>query len=521
MSGFRDRFNRLRGQSGDAAAAESVTEQPAGIADERRPGTAAKAESGPERSQTIEAGMPTEIFRPTGKRTESEADGGDDRGAASRAGANGEADGSGEETDVNRHGAPAEDSVDKSQATCALVPEWEPYGVRLARNAAGEFLLKETRYPMTYRHGIHAFAEWPDAAPSLAAFHGMEEVMGSAGEPEAGEYPRLAAHEVLFLDLETTGLGAGAGNVPFMLGIAYFENGEYVVRQSLIRHPAEERAMLADLTERLPRFRYLVTYNGRTFDWPVMQSRFIMNGFGSKVWEPLHLDFLFPSRSIWRNTLVSCKLSYVEEERLGVFREDDLPGSEAPGRYFAYLAHGDPAPLLDVFKHNEIDMLSLAALAIRFGHLLGGRIGDAFPTPTEPEELVRTGLWLERMGRHASALPLLELVRTSERGTPSVWNRLAERDKRLGHWANAIALWEKAADAAEQSSVPLNWDAHVELSMYYEHRAKDVHKALHYGRSALELALSHPLSGRSDGKRRKEIDALKHRLDRLLRKAGH
>ncbi|GFN32369.1 ribonuclease H-like domain-containing protein [Paenibacillus xylaniclasticus] len=412
-----------------------------------------------------------------------------------------------------------DDCKSLSEASTEIVPEWEPYGVRLVRNASGEFLLKETRYSIEYRHGIHAFAEWESASPALSAFHGIEEVMGADASVQGNGGP-IDGSEVLFLDLETTGLGAGAGNVPFMMGIAFFDNGEYVVRQSLIRHPAEERAMLADLAERLPSFRYLVTYNGRTFDWPVMQSRFIMNGFGSKVWEPLHLDFLHPSRSIWRNTLVSCKLSHVEEERLGVFREDDLPGSEAPGRYFAYLADGDPKPLLDVFRHNEIDMLSLAALAIRFGHLLAGRIGEAFPVPTEPEELVRTGLWLERMGCHESALPLLELVRTSDRGTPLVWNRLAERDKRLGHWSNAIALWEKSVEAAEQSSVSLNWDAHVELSMYYEHRVKDIPRALDYSRAALELALSHPLSGRADRKRRKEIDALKHRIDRLLRKAG-
>ncbi|WP_127533662.1 ribonuclease H-like domain-containing protein [Paenibacillus kobensis] len=479
MSAFRDRFNRLRGQS---ASTETAAEQTTGAAeiDER------------------------ELSAATPDQDETDSDRGGRLDASASASES-------EQTHT---------SMSLPADVLEIVPEWEPHGVRLARNESGEFLLKETRYPVSYQHGIHAFSEWGEASSSLAAFHGIEEVMGAGSHADEETTARLAGEEVLFLDLETTGLGAGAGNVPFMLGIAYFENGEYVVRQSLIRHPAEERAMLADLKERLPRFRYLVTYNGRTFDWPVMQSRFIMNGFGSRVWEPLHLDFLHPSRSIWRNTLVSCKLSYVEEERLGVFREDDLPGSEAPGRYFAYLADGDPQPLLDVFKHNEIDMLSLAALAIRFGHLLGGRIGEAFPIPTEPEELVRTGLWLERMGRHDSALPLLELVRTSERGTPAVWNRLAERDKRLGDWACATALWEKAADAAEQASGMLNWDAHVELSMYFEHRAKDIHQALHYGRTALELALSHPLSGKADSKRRKEIDALKHRIDRLLRKAG-
>lgn len=399
-------------------------------------------------------------------------------------------------------------------------PEWLPYDVKLVRNEMGEFLAKEIRYPLDYHHGHHAFAEWGEAVRSLTAFHGDEQVMGaSAVGTTTASFVPLRSDNVLFLDLETTGLGAGTGNVPFMLGIAYYENDHYVVRQSIIRHPAEERAMLADLKARLPQFQYLVTYNGRTFDWPLIQSRFIMNGFGSKVWEPLHLDFLHPSRSIWRNTLVSCKLSYVEEERLGVFREDDLPGSEAPGRYFAYLADGDPKPLLDVFRHNEIDMLSLAALAIRFGHLLAGRVGSAVPMPTEPEELVRTGLWLERMGEETSAAPLLANVRRVTEASPSVWNRLAERDKRLGQWPDAIALWNKAASAAERSSLP-DWDAHIELSMYYEHKSKDIPQALIYARSALELALEQPLSGRTDSKRRKEIDALRHRLDRLMRKAG-
>ncbi|MBD3918939.1 ribonuclease H-like domain-containing protein [Paenibacillus sp. PR3] len=399
-------------------------------------------------------------------------------------------------------------------------PEWLPYDVRLVRNEMGEFLAKEIRYPLDYHHGHHSFGEWGEAVRALTAFHGDEQVMGaaSAGTATASFVP-LRSDNVLFLDLETTGLGAGTGNVPFMLGIAYFEGEHYVVRQSIIRHPAEERAMLADLKARLPQFQYLVTFNGRTFDWPLIQSRFIMNGFGSKVWEPLHLDFLHPSRSIWRNTLVSCKLSYVEEERLGVFREDDLPGSEAPGRYFAYLADGDPKPLLDVFRHNEIDMLSLAALAIRFGHLLAGRIGSAVPMPTEAEELVRTGLWLERMGEETSAAPLLANVRRVTDASPSVWNRLAERDKRLGQWEDAISLWNKAASSAERSFLP-DWDAHIELSMYYEHKVKDVPQALIYARSALELALEQPLSGRADSKRRKEIDALRHRLDRLMRKAG-
>ena len=109
-----------------------------------------------------------------------------------------------------------------------------------------------------------------------------------------------------------------------------------MLRQFLIRHPAEERAMLSELQSLLPRFRWLATYNGKSFDWPLVQSRMIMNGLGREMDEPLHLDFLHPSRSIWRNTLASCKLSHVEEERLGIFRHEDVPGSMAPTLYFQF-----------------------------------------------------------------------------------------------------------------------------------------------------------------------------------------
>lgn len=488
MSAFRDRFNRLRGTT-----VESPTAIEAGTVDT----TAVEDAVGENQSAAAEH-VSNEGVQDRGHGNDAVPDRDDTLEQTQ-----------GEEEAVAEQGDTETESP----------PEWAPYGVYLVRNEIGEFLAKETRYPLDYQHGHHAFAEWDEAVRSLTAFHGDEQVMGAAAKGVVpSTFVPIRPDNVLFLDLETTGLGAGTGNVPFMLGIAYYEDNHYVVRQSIIRHPAEERAMLADLKARLPQFQYLVTYNGRTFDWPLIQSRFIMNGFGSKVWEPLHLDFLHPSRSIWRNTLVSCKLSYVEEERLGVFREDDLPGSEAPGRYFAYLADGDPKPLLDVFRHNEIDMLSLAALAIRFGHLLAGRVGSSVPMPTEPEELVRTGLWLERMGEIDSAAPLLTNVRRVQDASPSVWNRLAERDKRLGQWEDAIALWQKAANAAERTSFP-NWEAHIELSMYYEHKTKDVSQALIYARSALELALGQPLSGRADSKRRKEIDALRHRLDRLMRKA--
>jgi hypothetical protein len=388
-------------------------------------------------------------------------------------------------------------------------PAWTALGVTRLAVDAGECLYRRVEYPPDHRHGHHRLGEFAECAAALAAL-----CVGGAGEAPAPE-----AERILFLDLETTGLGVGAGNVPFMTGLAYFEDGRFVIEQMLIRHPAEERAMLEALLDRLARRPYLATYNGRTFDWPLLKGRFIMNGFGRHAAaEPTHLDFLHPSRSIWKNTLASLRLSHVEEERLGIARGDDVPGAMAPAIYFRFLQEGDPEPLGGVFRHNELDMLALACLAIRFGRLLSGGLGRHVPLPEEEEELLRTGLWLERMGRADEAEALYERLAGREAAGP--WCLpLAARDKRCGNWRRAVLLWQKAAHAAERQG----WgsgEAHIELSMYYEHRAKDYEQALRYANAALELAARRATLGRFDAKKRAEQEAIRRRIERLAKKAG-
>ncbi|MFX3635251.1 MAG: ribonuclease H-like domain-containing protein [Candidatus Pristimantibacillus sp.] len=390
---------------------------------------------------------------------------------------------------------------DSDSESETLSASWLAMGVKLHYNERGSFLLRKVTYGSDYQHGIHRLGELQRAAGGLTAFH----------------QEQLQAEQLLFLDLETTGLGVGAGNVPFMVGLAYWLNGEFIVEQTLIRHPAEERAMLAYIHVKLAEYRYLVTYNGKTFDWPVMQNRFILNGYGSGFWQPLHLDFLHPSRSIWRNTLTSCRLSHVEEERLGIERVDDVPGSLAPQLYFQYLAEGDPEPLEGVFRHNEIDMLSLACLTIRFGHLLLEREGSyVLPLPTEPEELVRTGLWLEKMGHSEQAERMFTAAERSEHSSVSTLIMLAARDKKAGNWQRAVVLWQKAVQHPAKYGATVN-SAYIELAMYYEHKLKDYDSALQYATEALELALNHPLL-RRDAKRRVEIDSIRNRTERLKRK---
>lgn len=505
MSGLRERMSRLRGLSGGAAGPEAGGGQGREEAAERDAGSGRK---GPVGAVTAGGAVPA-----------ADEDGREAAAAVSPA-----------QPDVNGGERSAAElfaigdgcSENALHDDSNLSPEWDRLGVRMVCNEYGGFLLRETVYPLDYRHGHHLLSEWKEAALNLAAFHSKP-----GGGDDAGE-AGLPAEQVLFLDLETTGLGVGAGNVPFMVGVAYAEGGEFVVEQYLIRHPAEERAMLEYLTAKLKRFLYLVTYNGKTFDWPLMENRFIMNGMGRRIWEPAHLDLLHPSRSIWRNTLASCRLSHVEEERLGIVRTEDVPGSLAPAIYFQFLADGNPGPLEGVFRHNELDMLSLAALAIRFGRLLGGDIGRGLAVPEDPEELLRTGLWLEKMGRGEDAERLYARLTAAASVPPSTLLPLAARDKKAGNWQRAVLLWQKAAAAMEESIVP-SWTAHVELAMYYEHKCKDYGKALSFADDALSLAVRNSAltrkgsgkAGRTGGAgRRDELEQLRKRKERLLRKTG-
>lgn len=389
----------------------------------------------------------------------------------------------------------------------AYAHKWDALQIQLAEHEYGTFLMRTCCYKSDEAIGMHVFGEWRQAGLHLNAF-----------------YPEYEAEleQFLFLDLETTGLGSGTGNIPFMVGLAFWKNEQLIVEQALIRHPAEERAMLAYLHQLTAHFTHLVTYNGKSFDWPLLQSRYLLNGMRETIWQPLHIDLLHPSRALWRNTLESCKLSHIEKMRLGIVRVDDLPGSEAPARYFQFLASGDPEELADVFKHNEIDMLSLVTLAIRFGHLLSNEdVRTIVQQPCEPEELVRTGLWLEKMERFQYSKQLFQLAIHIPQQNSQTLMMLAMRDKKRNELERALMLWERIVAASETLVTRTHIEAAVELSMYYEHKAKQPEQALHYATLAYELQLQLQSITKRDAKQKeKELSELNKRLERIKKKCS-
>ncbi|MDF2725284.1 MAG: ribonuclease H-like protein, partial [Paenibacillus sp.] len=273
-----------------------------------------------------------------------------------------------------------ERSADNSAAESSLSPRqslgaaWDRLGACMQLNDWGQFIVRRLTYPLQYAHGTYRLGELVGEAEPLSRLTVAAKSGKRKAQAPAAESHRVSHSRMLFLDTETTGLGIGAGNVAFMVGIGFYETDAFVVEQMFIRNPSEEAAMLHHLRCRLAERDLLVSYNGKSFDWPIIKNRYILNRQKEHAVDPLHIDFLYPSRSLWRNTLPSCRLSSVERERLGLSRIDDVPGSLAPALYFQYLAEGDPTVVAGVFEHNEKDVLTLACLAVHLSRLAGGLV---------------------------------------------------------------------------------------------------------------------------------------------------
>lgn len=377
--------------------------------------------------------------------------------------------------------------------------EWADCSAALIDTEFGSFVMRRTTYPLSHLHGRYRLGDLDELAGELQAF--IEDGQALDG-----------SETLLFFDTETTGLGHGAGNVPFMLGFGYYDRQSFVIEQLFMRNPAEEFAMLKYLESMMPRFTHLVSYNGRSFDWPILKNRFVMNRLKLDDRRLKHLDFLYASRSLWRHTLPSCRLGKVEEEKLGFTRTDDVPGSLAPTLYFLYLAEKDASVLKGVFEHNEQDILSLAGLSVLFSYRLNG-VWDA--ERMEEEELYRLGLWLDKMGKEDLSERVFEsLLERPDRESGRYWNGLAGHYKQKGDWNKAVLLWHRAADELAGQSIA-SLEPFVELAKYYEHRSKDFVEALRYAEEAQRLAWKRASLQRRDAKLKALSDELRKRIERL------
>lgn len=299
----------------------------------------------------------------------------------------------------------------------------------------------------------------------------------------------------LFLDTETTGLAGGTGTCAFLVGLGWWERGGFRVEQLFLRDYDEEHAVLLALAERLEERPVLVTYNGKSFDWPLLETRFRLTRQIEPQLPRVHLDLLHPARQLWRCELGTARLAEIERLVLGLERGPDVLSDLIPQMYFDFLRGGSPEPLVPVFEHNRRDLVGLATLA---RHL--ARLANA-PETGGPLEQYGLSRLLERAGARAEARRIYQMALGA--GLPralglAARRRLARLARRDGESQLAQSLWREMAvagddaeqgedDAERQQTLDAILDACEQLAIHYEHRERNREEALEWARHAAAL----------------------------------
>jgi hypothetical protein len=282
------------------------------------------------------------------------------------------------------------------------------------------------------------------------------------------EYPRLPGERDttrrrhVYLDTETTGLSGGSGTLAFLVGLAVVEANCIMLTQFLLTRFAAEAALLTAIGADLSQQDRLVSYNGKSYDLPLLHTRCRMQGMTSPFDGLPHLDLLHPVRRLFGSQWPDCRLTSLEQQLLGFSREGDLPGSEAPAAWFSYIRHGHGEMLARVVDHNRQDIVSLAVAH----HTLAQAIRQPRTFAVDPYALAR---WLADTDRDAAR----RLLQSHGHGLSNDGKRLLGRLLRLaGDWQGAVAVWETLAAAGCRDSLEC-------LAKYHEHISKDLAAARH------------------------------------------
>ena len=375
---------------------------------------------------------------------------------------------------------------DKFSRLAALKPTRpRPSGAELLRAPHAEDSLSRLLGAgiATNCYGQHVLVRNWFSSPEYCAISEVSLELLSRGQDEAlSKRMRTAladSSKWLFLDTETTGLAGGTGTYAFLIGLAWWDAGALQVEQLFMRDFGEEHAILHEVAARIAERPVLVTFNGKAFDWPLLENRFTMTRSITVPRLAAHLDLMHPARALWKLRLGSVRLVELERQvldaaRLGWQRQDDVLAALIPQHYFDYLRGGPAEPLAAVVRHNQMDLRGLAALMGKIDVLL------AFDGGRDVESLDLFGLsrYLQRRGEsqraHSACKQAINL------GLPKEFDRQARDElamlaKRRGEHAKAAALWHELVRDQHHGA-----HACEQLAIYYERREKDLERALEF-----------------------------------------
>lgn len=363
------------------------------------------------------------------------------------------------------------------------------------------FYLCRSVYPLSTVHGRTTLG----AALDTVAKH----ISLSANDEELSEFD---ARSAVFVDTETTGLMGGTGTIAFLVGVGYFEKDSFVLDQCFMRDYDDEERMLNFLAERFSNAETVVSYNGKSFDLPLLRTRFITNRIPPRLDSLMHFDLVHAARRFWKKRLPNCTLGTIEEEILGIRRQGDVDSALIPQLWLEYLHTRDAQPLEGVFYHHKMDILSLVSLTAYLSQTIEVPDGEGFEHHEDRLSLVRLHY---KQKNYAEVLDLAaRLIKTLGNDVlrHECWEMMGFAAKRLEKWIDMEAAWQSLIDECPHTLV-----ARMELAKHHEHRTRNLGEAerlcceaLDHARNRMETRVGAPSQAAS----------FRHRLERIERKLG-
>jgi uncharacterized protein len=381
---------------------------------------------------------------------------------------------------------------------------------QVERNPAGEFFLARQALPFGRPYGRLRIGDVcaADLSPLSLFFDGT-----ALPDPS----------RLVYLDTETTGLAGGTGTCAFLIGIGAIDGSQFVVRQFFLRDYPDERAALAALGDVLNAYEGIVTFNGKTFDIPLLETRYSLSRLKSPFSDRLHLDLLHPARHVWKLRLESCQLTNLEKEILGITRKGDVAGSEIPGIYFDYLRTGNARGLQPVFYHNALDIVTLAALTFEMARTIGDGGAQTLKSSLDLFGLSRL---FERFGAVEQSVSACQRALAAGLPQPvesrALW-QLASQHKRRRQYEEAVELWMELLRREDErhDGDELTIQVLEELAIYHEHHRGDAKAAIQFAQEAFRrLRGSGGEAVQSDCNDHRRLRRFTLRMMRLQRKSA-
>jgi len=358
-------------------------------------------------------------------------------------------------------------------------------GVRPRRPEAGPlaaappapFQVFENAYGLQVRYGRTVLGHGLEVKGDMLSFLGR-----------SPEFESLDLSSALIIDLETTGLAGGTGTVPFLVGMGFYREGVFRVVQYFLHDLGGEEALVEDLGRFFKdmKFRSLVTYNGRAFDLPILETRFVLARRPFPLAGLPHLDFLFTARGLWKHKYESCRLFHLAREVVQADRSEDIPSAEIPMRYFQYIRSGDFSLIEPILYHNQEDILSLLGLVITGATLSAEGRGEEFRHDmADAMDLYGLGNMYARAGQREISARLYQRAlegRLTKDVALRAKKKLSTHYKKEGKWEEAVAIWQEMTSQNQLSSFR-------ELAIHYEHREKNYEQAMRVVEKGLALSL--------------------------------